>query len=77
MSEEEEGVSSNPTNFLANLRKLMHIYDLSQKKRNEDFQKRGVGVKVRLDFFQKDINFGRAGRPLASARQTLNCILCI
>ena len=53
-----EGVISNPKMFIANLRKLMHIYE----KRNEDFQNKGG--QGRLDFFlsQKNINFGAAGR---------------
>ena len=36
------GVISNPKNFIANLRKLTHIYELSQKKAQCNFQK-GTG----------------------------------
>ena len=37
------GVISNPKNFIANLRKLTHIYELSQKKAQCNFQKWGGG----------------------------------
>ena len=37
------GVISNPKNFIANLRKLTHIYKLSQKKLQCNFQKWGGG----------------------------------
>ena len=57
------GVISNPKYFIANLRKLTHIYELSQKKRNE-ISKNGEGVKGRLEFFQKNINIGESIRPL-------------
>ena len=60
---ERGGVISNPKNVIANLRKLTHIYKLSRKKRNEDFQNGGGGVKGCLDFFQKNINFGATGCP--------------
>ena len=35
----EGGVISNPKNFIANLRKLAHIYELMQKKAQGNFQK--------------------------------------
>ena len=37
------GVISNPKNFIANLRKLTHIYKFSQKKAQCNFQKWGGG----------------------------------
>ena len=40
------GVVSNPKNFIANLRKLAHIYELSQKKAQCNFQKVTGGVKA-------------------------------
>ena len=48
------GVISNPKNFIANLRKLAHIYKLSQKKAQCNFQNvTGGGGQGLLDFFQK------------------------
>ena len=38
------GVISNPKHFIANLRKLTHIYEFSRKKKhNQEFQKLGEG----------------------------------
>ena len=60
------GVISNPKNFIANLRKLTHIYKFSQKKAQCNFQKWGGrgGVKGRLEVFQKNIQFGESSHPL-------------
>ena len=58
------GVISNPKNFIANLRKLTHIYKFSQKKAQCNFQKwGGGGVKGRLVFFQKNIRIDKSIRP--------------
>ena len=49
------GVISNPKNFVANLRKLMHIYEFSQKKRNEisKNEEGGWGSKAVWNFSKK------------------------
>ena len=54
----ERGVVSNPKNFIANLRKLAHIYELSQKKAQCNFQKNdgGGGGQGRLGILQKNIH---------------------
>ena len=51
---ERGGVIANPKNFIANLRKLTHIYELSQKKRNviSKNQEKG-GSKAFLAFSKK------------------------
>ena len=47
------GVVSNPKNFIANLRKLAHIYEHSQKKAQCNFQKvTGWGGQGRLGILQ-------------------------
>ena len=51
------GVISNPKNFIANLRKLAHIYELSQKKAQCNFQKVPGGEgQGRLGILQKNIH---------------------
>ena len=65
------GFISNPKNFIANLRKLTHIYKFSQKKAECNFQKMGTGgggVKGRLVFFQKNIHIDKSIRPLLEAK---------
>ena len=60
------GVISNPKQIIANLRKLAHIYKFSQKKAQCNFQKwggGGGGGKGRLEFFQKNIQFGKSKVP--------------
>ena len=58
------GVIFNPKNVIANLRKLTHICEFSQKKAQCNFQKwGGGGVKGRLGVFQKNIQFGQSKRP--------------
>ena len=49
------GVISNPKNFIANLRKLAHIYELSQKKAQCNSQKvtGEGGVKAVWGFYKK------------------------
>ena len=48
------GVISNPKNFIANLRKLTHIYELSQKKKRNVISKKGQeGGQGRLEVFKK------------------------
>ena len=47
------GVVSNPKNFIANLRNLAHIYELSQKKAQCNFQKVTGGGQGRLGIFSK------------------------
>ena len=48
------GVISNPKNFIANLRKLTHIYEFSQKKRNVISKNReGGGSKAVWEFSKK------------------------
>ena len=46
----ERGVVSNPKNFIANLRKLAHIYELLQKKAQCNFQKVTGGSRPFGDF---------------------------
>ena len=51
-------VIANPKNFIANLRKLTHIYELSQKKRNVISKRsRPFGLK------KKDIQIWGDGHP--------------
>ena len=59
------GVISNPKNFIANLRKLAHIYELSQKKAQCNFQKvtGEGGVKAVWTFFKKTSIFGSLDVP--------------
>ena len=59
------GVISNPKNFIANLRKLTHIYKLSQKKAQCNFQKgMGRGVKAVWTFFKKTSKFESTVVPI-------------
>ena len=59
------GVISNPKNFIANLRKLAHIYELSQKKAQCNFQKvtGEGGVKAVWGFYKKTSIFWDRGIP--------------
>ena len=58
------GVISNPKNFIANLRKLTHIYELSQKKAQCNFQKgTGGGVKAVWEFSKKTSILGNPVTP--------------
>ena len=60
------GVISNPKNFIANLRKLAHIYELSQKKAQCNFQKvtgEGGGSRPFGDFTKKTSIFGARDVP--------------
>ena len=58
------GVISNPKNFIANLRKLTHIYELSQKKAQCNFQKwGGGGSKAVWEFSKKTSSLGNPVTP--------------
>ena len=57
------GVISNPKNFIANLRKLAHIYKVLQKKRNV-ISKKGRDGQGRSDFFSKKHQNLRRRSPL-------------
>ena len=60
------GVISNPKNFIANLRKLTHIYKLSQKKAQCNFQKwGGGGSKAVWEFSKKTSSLGNPVTPNA------------
>ena len=59
------GVTSNPKNVIANLRKLTHIYKLSRKRRNEESKNEGGGSKAVWTFFKKHPNWWRRS-PLSS-----------
>ena len=65
------GVISNPKNCISNLRKLTHIYKLSQKKAQCNFQKRGGGggSKAVWNFSKKNPNWG-IRTPLIDQRQS-------
>ena len=65
-----EGVISNPKNFIANLRKLTHIYELSQKKAQCNFQKWGGGGGQRpFGSFPKKHPFWGIQSPLRWSRR--------
>ena len=61
----EGGVISNPKNFIANLRKLTHIYKFSQKKAQCNFQKwgGGGGSKAVWEFSKKTSSLGNPVTP--------------
>ena len=63
----EGGVTTNPKNFIANLRKLTHIYEeLAMKNSNT-----GEGGSKAVWTFPKNIHIGSDSRPLC-----LNVQLC-
>ena len=63
------GVISNPKNFIANLRKLTHIYELSQKKAQCNFQKGTGGGARPFGRFPKKHPFWGIQSPLIEEKQ--------